>query len=361
MSSKLKWKCPSCGLSCLLPESATVVRCTCGYSSDGVWTTTCREPGIPHWELQGRQRACSACPYLRDASCRHRGLGLDAGCKGAYRKMLHSPFAECPAGTWVKPHVRWVTTADLTSGAVHLAQRVPPDVSRVVGVPRSGMLPASVIATALHLPLYTVRGGRVEPVGGGSRMAGCAERPGRSLIVDDTVHGGHTLARLKEEGLDMSGSLVAAIYVRPGAEHLVDLFHEHLPTPHLLEWNLFNSAYMRHIATDLDGIICHNPPDSDIPLYLPRHVSVAAIITARPESERAATEKWLARWGVRYARLVMWAGGVEDRSLDAVAQWKAHQCLASGAEFYIESEPPLADAIRRTGIRALCPGQGALW
>ena len=60
-----------------------------------------------------------------------------------------------------------------------------------------------------------------------------------------TVHGGHTLSRLKQEGLDMSGSLVAAIYVRPGAEHLVDLFHEYLPTPHLLEWNLFNRS-MNH-------------------------------------------------------------------------------------------------------------------
>ena len=361
MPAQLIWKCDNCKTAAMVPATAKTIRCACGYAGDGEFQTSPINAQIPYWELQQRQKVCLSCDDYGAERCMNRQAGLDIGCRSAYRQRLRSASGICPADKWAGPHVRWVTTADLVEGALQLAQRVPPDVSRVVGIPRSGMLPASVIATALHLPLYTVRDGRIEPVGGGSRMVGFSQRPGRSLIVDDTVHGGHTLERLKQQGLDVSGSLVAAVYVRPGAECLVDLLHEHLPTPHLLEWNLFNSAYMQHVASDLDGILCHNPPDSDIPLYLPRHVSVAAIITARPESERATTESWLARWGVKYARLIMWPGKAEDRSVESVADWKAQKCLTSGAEFYIESEPPLADAIRRTGIRVLCPGQGALW
>ena len=83
-------------------------------------------------------------------------------------------------------------------------------------------------------------------------------------------------------------------------------------------------------------------------------------VSSRPESERVATESWLARRGVKYVELIMWPINPEDRTEDAVSAWKARECATSGAEFYIESEPPLADAIRRLGVRVLCPGQRLL-
>lgn len=107
--------------------------------------------------------------------------------------------------------------------------------------------------------------------------------------------------------------------------------------------------------------ICHNPPHQDRPRYLIRNSAALAIITARMESERAATEKWLAAWGIRYDRLIMWPHAEADRwNLAAMSRWKSEQFFATGAEFYVESEPPLTDAMRKHGIRVLCPALGEL-
>jgi hypothetical protein len=186
------------------------------------------------------------------------------------------------------------------------------------------------------------------------------EPPGdRWLFVDDTLHSGTTLWRLREAGLSIDRHLTAAIYALDPSR--VDLCHSHLETPHLLEWNLFNTSYIQHIATDLDGVVCHNPPHQQRPKFLPRLESVRVIISSRPEAERPATEAWLAHHGVRYQSLRLWPGNEADRwDVASVAAWKAQECSHAGVEFYIESEPPLADAIRRHGLRVLCPAQGYL-
>jgi hypothetical protein len=131
--------------------------------------------------------------------------------------------------------------------------------------------------------------------------------------------------------------------------------------PHLLEWNLFNSWCCANIGTDMDGILCHNPPRQSESLYLCRRTPVREIITARHEKERAGTVQWLGDHRVRYGKLSMWPWSTESRrDLHRVAAWKARSVRASGLEWYVESEPAMADAIREHGIRVLCPEQGEL-
>ena len=238
---------------------------------------------------------------------------------------------------------------------------MPPDVTRIVGVPRSGMIPAAAIASKLHLPLYTIRDWEVIPAGAGFRTGWGTPNgdAGRCVFVDDTLHNGYTFRTLRERRLLRDEHLTAVVYAIDPSQ--VD-FHQHvLPTPHFLEWNLLNTAYVQHLATDFDGIICHNPPHQERPKFLPRHSAVKTIISARPEAEREQAAAWLARYGVRYQALRLWPGTEADRwNIDQVAAWKAQECAWADVEFYIESEPALADAIRGHGLRVLCPAQGYL-
>jgi hypothetical protein len=259
---------------------------------------------------------------------------------------------------------KWISCADLANAAVKLAGLVPPNISRVVGVPRSGMIPAGILSSLLHRPLYSLlANGEEVPVGGGSRAdwGRMKDSDGVALYVDDTIHDGGTYDRLVDEGARIQEGIFVVCFAKVSERTTKRMNHwaEELPTPHLLEWNLFNAPWSTGFAIDMDGIICHNPPWQSRPLYLPRNATMPAIITARPESERQATQKWLDEFGVMYDELVMWSGAEQDRwNVEKIGAWKASQVKQLGLKLYIESEPPLADEIRKHGIQVLCPSQG---
>jgi hypothetical protein len=92
-----------------------------------------------------------------------------------------------------------------------------------------------------------------------------------------------------------------------------------------------------------------------------RHTPAKAIITARLVAERDETERWLSRYGNLYSALHMWEGSDKERNnLAAVARWKSLKTAECFADLYVESEPALADAMRRNGTIVLCPAQGYL-
>jgi hypothetical protein len=224
------------------------------------------------------------------------------------------------------------------------------------------MMAAAFIATHLHLPLYSIVDGDLREVGGGSRMTGYVDHGGRTLIVDDTIAGGRTWARIKEGGIDTNDAVFLCMYCPPNLAYVPDIVGEILALPHFLEWNLFSCGYMSVAGLDLDGVICednYGDPDPK-PLYLPRSIACRAIITARPESCRSETVNWLAKWGVQYSELIMWQRGEAERTPDAVADYKCAAVQATGCDFYIESGPGLSAMMRERGVRVLCPAEGFL-
>ena len=84
--------------------------------------------------------------------------------------------------------IRPIKTSELASAGVQLASLLPADIDAVVGVPRSGMLPAGIVAVHLHLPLYAAKNGRIENCGSGYRMNGGTQtKPKHAVLIDDTV------------------------------------------------------------------------------------------------------------------------------------------------------------------------------
>lgn len=347
------WVCERCGKR-VEAELVYPIRCVCGYIDDGGPDATERPPlRVSWWESNSRMKVCRQCGYMvgNEEYCFH------AGDSQRFLYRVRSAHATCPHKKWKPFESRWVSCAELASKAVALCSQLPEDASKIVGVPRSGMIAASVMATTLHLPLYTLREGDIEPIGRGMRMSRHKERDGLTVVVDDTCASGTSTLEIRKL---LPDALTVAIYCSPDAHVKPDMVGEYLELPHMLEWNLFSCGYMAGAGLDLDGIICRNPPDQAVPRYLPRYIPPKAIITARPERERAETESWLTKWGVQYGELVMWPGEPLRRKGDTVADWKVEEMSRTGCEFYVESEVGLAHLMRERGARVLCPEEGVM-
>lgn len=288
-----------------------------------------------------------------------------------------------------KRKFEWVSLAQLVAATRRLASRLPGNIAGIVGIPRSGMIPASILATLLQSPLYELTGdGSIRPLNHGGRghllgWAGAADGP--FVVVDDTIYGGGSMNEVRRKTAQHRDRLIyAAVFVRPEVAGLVDIHEQVLPSPHLLEWNFFNSGVLvgasidpvlwGGAALDFDGILCHDPtvPDGDegpsedayvswltsaTPRWLPRRLPVKCIITARLERWRSETEEWLRAHGVNWDRLIMHpAQRMSERNASDVAAWKAEQLLACGCRLFMESDPRQAERIHHlSGLPVICP------
>ena len=271
-----------------------------------------------------------------------------------------------------------ITTAKLAADSVRLAEMLPSDASRIVGVPRSGMIPAAIIATHLHLPLWELVGNQFRQLAKGSR--GWRQQEGRTVIVDDTVYGGFAMQKARR-AREAQGSLFAAVYVRPDQCSTVDHYVRAVDhRSHLLEWNFFNNHGIQRagVATDFDGVLCEEPPvpDADdgpileqyrqwLPVAKPKMLSraepIRLIVTGRLERWRPETEAWLATWGVRFEKLTMYPSDRASRRGD-VAAWKAEHYRNSATGYFVESDPAQAARIHAiTGKQVICPTIAKVW
>lgn len=277
----------------------------------------------------------------------------------------------------------WVSTARLVADSIALAGLLPLDCSGVAGIPRSGMLPATVIATHLHLPLYELREtGQLTRLGHGSRgrvfgfpSESPGSRAGPMAVVDDTLYNGAAmrqarahLARLKRR------AVFAVVYARPEAAAVVDVFVRLLNSPHLLEWNLTNNGpfvgfaanpvYRGGAALDLDGVVVHDSESggrTGTPYLVPRTQPCKLIATGRRERHRAETASLLHRVGAKWEQLAMLPDGTPDDA-EFIARHKAKHYAASECGFFIESDPVQAELIfRLAGKPTICPRTAQVW
>lgn len=285
---------------------------------------------------------------------------------------------------------QWVSLQQLAIDVQQLASMIPHDVTAIVGVARSGITPASMVASLLHLPLLSIRQtlGDVIEVGNGWRLGGNhhVSPHGKVAIIDDTVMTGNSLKAIAHVvSKQFPRSVTCAIYVNPLAKRKPDLWVHDLGWPHILEWNVFNSVLSPNVAVDFDGILCHDCPrgsDDDgpryldfirnaKPLYVPRKVPIPLIVTARIEKYREETEAWLRRHRINFYNLVMHpAATLAERQRDDIAAYKAKHFEAWASKhiarpaplMFIESEDWQARKIASiTGRMVVCPATHAVY
>jgi orotate phosphoribosyltransferase len=265
--------------------------------------------------------------------------------------------------------VNYRSVGDLNDDVKAWLPTLPP-VDLVVGIPRSGLLAASVVALHRNLPLADLDGFLEDRAfATGERFEGDADAtPERVLILDDSVLTGSAMTaaqdRVAEADLPPSVELLfGAVYVSPEGRDLVDTFAAVVPFPRVFEWNLMHHpGVVPKSCFDLDGVLCRDPTPAENddgeryreflatvdPLVLPTK-PVGWIVTARLEKYRAETEAWLDRHGVEYGELIMLDLPDKEtrRRLGAHAEFKADVYERVGAALFVESDHGQAVEIAR--------------
>jgi orotate phosphoribosyltransferase len=214
----------------------------------------------------------------------------------------------------------------LNLSIVRNLHKLPKDVDLVVGVPRSGLLAANLLALHLNLPLADLDGFKAKRLlrGGARTERVKVDFDGiRNVIVlDDSLQSGHAMKVAREtlENLDFDKKLhFGVVYLKPGAQQPIDFHLEECAMPRAFEWNMMHhSGVLIHSAMEIDGVLCHGPERKDLvsPDRYAEFITnarpnlrftgkIGLLVTNRPESHRRETEAWLAGQGIDYGRLIM--------------------------------------------------------
>lgn len=211
-------------------------------------------------------------------------------------------------------------------------ERVLPEFDAVCGVPRSGLMPASILATRRNIRLVPLSDLLQSPETAITDAKLRDSNPkvkkqlpvsNRLLIVDDSATSRAVTFGTIREQLKV-GSPVSQLRISFGvlyceSKDVVDFAYRVVPQPRMFAWNWFRHWDLQSAALDMDGVICDDwrgqeqVVDDPVylrflrdtkPLYLPE-VRVKMIVTGRLSRYRKQTEAWLAKYGVQYETLSM--------------------------------------------------------
>ncbi|MDE5838742.1 MAG: phosphoribosyl transferase [Paramuribaculum sp.] len=199
--------------------------------------------------------------------------------------------------------------------------KIPPNIDLVVGVPRSGMLPANLISLYLNIPFTDIDSfteGRI--YSSGERGKELSElNIKRILIVDDSIASGNAQNKAKAKLKDIANKydlFWGVVFATTKTKDMVDFYCEIIDSQRVFQWNIFHHGILANSCFDLDGVLCEDPPiddDGDLyinylknatPLFIPT-VPIGTIVTCRLEKYRDITVEWLKKHNVKYDKLIM--------------------------------------------------------
>ncbi|MBO7747805.1 hypothetical protein I8J29_26800 [Paenibacillus sp. MWE-103] len=231
----------------------------------------------------------------------------------------------------------------------------------IVGIPRSGMVPAYMIALYLNqkccdlgalIHNYPLKTGSTRH---SKSSINFPSEANRILLVDDSIFSGVSLAkemeRIPEEMKKKITTL--AVYSSDQVRDDIDIFLECVPLPRLFEWNIFHHQVVERAGFDIDGVLCVDPTkeqnddgskyieflSNTPPLFIPTG-KIHSIVTSRLEKYREQTEAWLNNHGIQYEHLIMLdlPNKEERQRLGAHGTHKAEAYRKSQLDLFVESE-----------------------
>jgi hypoxanthine phosphoribosyltransferase len=239
----------------------------------------------------------------------------------------------------------------------------------VVGIARGGLVPATMAAGMLALPLAMIG---FERTAGSAAWIGPPPSAGRILLVDDGCSTGRTMASVRE-ALVHEGRECLTLTVAHDPEvtaYVPDLSHP-IRTLWRFPWERGEATpagralratgagpdratELPFYGLDLDGIFLPDVPDAvyladiddavarrhalepfaSLPYFVPER---AVVITGRPDSDRERTCAWLARWGHGALPLECRPSDM-PHDPDRVARYKAEAATRWGCTHFVESD-----------------------
>lgn len=241
---------------------------------------------------------------------------------------------------------------------LHKIRAIPADV--IVHCPRSGTIPASLIATYLCKPFASVD----EYCAGIINVRKSEFKDlNRILLVDDSISTGQQMAgfirQIKEVKPDCK-IYTLAVYSYSGSKYTLNptlILDTHNDPDYIYSWFMWKTFRLKHCAVDMDGVLCRDVvvgEDDDGERYdnflrtaelkfkpfdyLKGRDVIGSIVTGRLEKYRKQTEGWLENNGVKYNKLIMCPAKTRDeRKLINPAKWKASIFSWPEYKLFIES------------------------
>ena len=283
--------------------------------------------------------------------------------------------------------MNYKSVADLARDLSCNLHKVPRDVDLIVGVPRSGLMAASILALLINRK-YCDLAAFLEnrPLHNGStRRAHASEmthphQARKVLLLDDSIATGKSMQEVRQAVAAASVPcevLYAAVYATAQSHAALDLHFVQLELPRLFEWNLFHRWELERCCVDIDGVLCLDPTHEQnddgeryreflvnaTTLARPTH-RIGHLVTSRLEKYRPETEQWLKAAGIEYGQLHMLdlPSAKERRQQGTHGSFKAKVYARLDSTFlFIESESRQAEEIAlRSGKPVLDFGQQRL-
>lgn len=264
---------------------------------------------------------------------------------------------------------KFFSTSDLVEHTKLMIPRMK-DYDVIIGIARSGILPASIIATHLYRDLYIIdiENKRVELSGRGLRKQGVINNLNKVCVVDDSLWNGISIARakqiLKNHPLFQHSEIdYAVIYAHHKSSNIADMYYKRVSN-HFFEWNFMNSPVTPIISLDFDGILCNDfteEEDDDGEKYIKAianrkttHMMPVSkykpyIITARLSKYRTQTVEWLEKNNIVYEDLIMCdLPNIAARNNIDICEWKARAYEElTNTILYVESDINIAKGMKR--------------
>lgn len=213
--------------------------------------------------------------------------------------------------------------ADLNNIILKRLSIIPRDFDLIVGVPRSGMLPANLLSLYLNRPytdIHSFLNGHIYKAGARSQFFDISEFK-KILVVDDSIASGSAMVEVKESLKHLESKFdikYCAVYIIAGKEKMVDYYFEIVPLPRYFQWNILNHTTLEKACFDIDGVLCADPlPEQNDdgpkyidfilnapPLFIPGS-KIGTVVTSRLEKYRKETEIWLKANNIKYNDLIM--------------------------------------------------------
>lgn len=277
------------------------------------------------------------------------------------------------------------TYQDLSMDIKNNLYKLPQNIDLIVGIPRSGMLPATMLAMVLSKQVCSLREFLSEDY---KKL--CTRRIGFSndiksvLVVDDSIQSGKAMSETKElikqSRLDNKYDItyLAIYYKNEEYREFIDIAFEQVPLPRLFQWNYLNHAFLKDAAFDIDGVLCYDPTNKENddgenyrqfilnarPLFIPQY-KIPYIITSRLEKYKEETKEWLKKNNVQYDHLIMLSGYTAEqrKRLNLHAKFKAEQYKKlTDIQLFIESNRKQAEEISKlTGKLCFCASTDELF
>ena len=223
--------------------------------------------------------------------------------------------------------MNFITYSQLNNDISNNLHKLPIDIDLVVGIPRSGLLVAAIIALYRNIPftdIDTLLSGKFYRSGTtrkNNRWIQSLDEARHILIVDDSISTGESMKKARERiGLmDLQCKFTyCAIYALPTNFMSVDVFFKMCNHPRMFEWNYMHHWGLKYACVDIDGVLCEDPgflqnDDSRryenfilnaTPKIIPTQ-PIGYLVTCRLERYRSITESWLRKHGVEYDHLIM--------------------------------------------------------